>query len=94
MKNFLFQSFNLSAGAGKTSERRMTASSDSTMSKNFDFIRNAVKMLFPQSKVFLYGSHNYGLADDRSDLNAYIDLGEKNRFAFDSRQFLFNISFR
>lgn len=42
---------------------------------NFGLIRNAIKALFPKAKVFVYGSQNYGLADDRSDLNAYIDLG-------------------
>lgn len=59
-----------------------TATNDrpGSKSRQFDLIRNAIKAIFPRAKVFVYGSHNYGLADERSDLNAYIDLGEKNAF--------------
>lgn len=58
-----------------------------TKSRQFDMIRNAIKAIFPRAKVFVYGSHNYGIADERSDLNAYIDLGEEMRANFEQRQF-------
>lgn len=73
-----FFSLHIETGNG-ISGRQMKAPDNSALSNrnepDIDLIRNAIKALFPKAKVFVYGSQNYGLADERSDLNAYIDLG-------------------
>lgn len=53
-----------------------------TRARQFDVIRNSIKSLFPKAKVYVYGSHIYELSDERSDMNAYIDLGAKTHQVF------------
>lgn len=76
---FFIVFFSLRIETGNVSGRQMKVPDNSARNNrnelNFGLIRNAIKALFPKAKVFVYGSQNYGLADDRSDLNAYIDLG-------------------
>lgn len=44
--------------------------------QRFEEIPKAIKTLFPKAKVHMYGSHTYGLASPRSDVNVYIDIGK------------------
>lgn len=37
-----------------------------------------LQKIFPQQKIYLYGSYAYGLADDKSNVNIYIHFGERN----------------
>lgn len=78
--------FVLREGANTNAERQANSTLNghdiSMTSKNFDSIRNDIKVLFPRSKVYFYGSQIYELTDDQSDLNVYIDLGEKKYIRF------------
>lgn len=77
-----FQSFlcvSLVGKAAGASPRRSVRSMHGTKlseSNSVHYICSAIKSALPQSEVFLYGSHSYGLADDESDLNIYIAMGE------------------
>lgn len=56
----------------------------SVQNKNFNhkYIQSNIEALIPFTRCHLYGSHRYGLADENSDLNIYIELGECKIFSY------------
>lgn len=43
--------------------------------KLYDEIRTKTSKVFPKAFIYFYGSRFYGLADQNSDLNIFVDIG-------------------
>lgn len=50
--------------------------SSSNEKLNYKYIQSSIEALIPNIKAHIYGSHRYGLADDNSDLNIYIEFSK------------------
>lgn len=48
--------------------------------------KRIIQTFFPRNAVHIFGSYYFGLADDDSDLNIYIEFGIIVTFLFDCKQ--------
>lgn len=69
----------------------MTTNSNSTYFRNQDKLKKLFMALYPECKIYLFGSRARGTHKDISDIDLAIDTGMDERLGINDRALLYNI---